>query len=357
MKALNVRQKHPRSRHQQFSLKAFSIYVSGLLFIVVTLGVIKLPSKYYFDSTSILNIANGSRSSYGDKSYQAIADTLVFFRLNESPRVVSTLSLLLFYYGCIRFVSSNSPSVKTQLLLVSSVPFTLFIGTVYFGQFSKEIIPLALNIVLLLSITRSNSKKNSFLLVLFFLVLYGLYFRQYWLITAVVFSFFELMSKSKIRGKTKAFLLITFSLISILVVGFYRFNDIGSIQLELNQNRAGSEFAVSALTNYPSYLPEVLYWPYRLFSLFLPFLLVSTLTFQTIFFGVFFSMTFYFLLKNYKPASTTDYLFSMLFRYYCAHIVTLSLFEPDYGSFAKHLAPFFPILLLLLSRIQSESRK
>ena len=78
MKALNARPKHPRSRNQQFSLKIFSIYVSGVLFIVVTFGVIKLPSKYYFDSTSILNIANGSRSSYGDKSYQAIADTLVF---------------------------------------------------------------------------------------------------------------------------------------------------------------------------------------------------------------------------------------------------------------------------------------
>jgi hypothetical protein len=237
------------------------------------------------------------------------------------------------------------------------VPFTLFIGTVYFGQFSKEIIPLALNVFLLLSVTKSNSKRNSFFLVLFLLVLYGLFFRQYWLITALGFIFFEFISKSKIRGTIRVFLLIVFSTISILVVGFYRFSDIGSIQLELNQNRAGSEFAISALTNYPSYLPEVLYWPYRLISLFLPFLLVNTLTVQTILFGVFFSMSFYFLLRNYKPASTTEYVFSMLFRYYCAHIVTLSLFEPDYGSFAKHLAPFFPILLLLLTRIQLESRK
>jgi len=331
------------------SSRTITFLISCGLAALNLLGLVKLSPKYYFDSDTIQLIASGIISDNRDKSFGAIASTIRALHLIDYPAQSKFLILCIFLFLTQSFIARKSISTNfaITIFVLSSL---FFIGSIYFHMYTKEIIPLFLNSLILLASLKIKREQFTRLTLVLLVLIYAYLVRSYWFLTIAIFLYLTIIDKSKfsISGKIRANAIV----FTFAVYAIYRFNpgQLASIQQDLNQNRLNSEFANSALSNYPDFLPLILYWPYRILSLFMPFILVQKMNLQSFLFSVFFLAANYLIWKRYKEFGSREWDFKILYFFFLSHVITLSLFEPDYGSFVKHITPFFVIIAFLVTK-------
>lgn len=324
--------------------------MASVAYVSVALGILRLPAKYYFDSNTIEAISQGKYPSYGDRSFQSIADFIRIIGLSDYPNLGKSLFLAIFVYGLSMVIAWKSPPVLNPVLTLFSASGLFAIGTVYFSMYTKEIIPFIMNLTLCVMAKRKLSKRLMMTSLFGIILTYAIVFRNYWFLTAIVFLVTNLISSLRKPFGWKMTFCILLLLTSSQMFQILNPRGIASMQRDLNSSRLGAEFASSAFVNYPSFMPEILEWPYRLVSLFFPFLLMTKVAWIYIFAWLIVMFSFILVRRSFSAKESGDVISPLLLNYVISHIITLSTFEPDYGSFMKHLCPFFPILIMLILR-------
>ena len=331
--------------------------VSGLravLSIFFVLGIIAiayirpfLPPKYDFDAIKIRAIATGAISTLNDNSFQLVGVLYSSLGLASQPLGAAFLGLLVYF----AFAFYTTKTANAGALTITTLMFVglmTICGVVFLGTYSKEFF-LTTALFLFFVLMQKNMHIFAFLVLL----LYGLNFRTYWVAVALIWAAAYWMyniyfKRFKLSTNIAALVITLVSAMPVVAFAFgYR---LSSLRADINLQRLGSDVALTAINDFiPS---DQLFLQTINFLLILATLIIPLPLFLLgdpiyIFFGFAISSIWAYLLvslKNHNSDSKKSSAYIILIAVYLA---IQTFFEPDYGSFLRHLAPFLPIFLYL----------
>jgi len=316
--------------------------------LYVSLGSPGLPDKYRWDSAVIQQASSGTREV--DSAYKFIANLYSALSLSNEPWLSAIVSLIPFLalqaYIYFRFAPDNV-TLNIALFMISLD----VLGAVYFGQMTKELFMLILPISFLISLKFQRFAKSSIVVPA---LVVATQMRTYWLIVILLLATsYGLSLRAK---KIKALHLVTLCAAAFYVLPilfFYSQNyQLEEIRLGLNILRADSEMAQTAIfAPFDFQKPHLqllnLLWILGCFIVPIPLLLTSQVA-HLIFAAFIIYLSFVTISTirfwNSNRADTYKILSSHLL---ISYLLTQALFEPDFGSFLRHLAPLLLFALFL----------
>ena len=328
-----------------------------IAFISIVLGVFAhqlLPDKYYYDAVLI------ALDPYNQKGFiNSYPVAMMFydtFFLNKLPYPILAIFQLLIIFYC--FYRLYIPKYFTKLYLSNILIWSALIAlSIYISMPSKEFINI-LFIFLIAFIFKSiqlrQKIKITIILVLF--VLFGLWYRIYFIMIPVLAVTSFLVFRLKIRKK-----IITSIFVSLIAAIFMSFSYAvvsgeymsDSTREELNEKRKGrqdSQTLILSPVKTNSTIGEAVGIIYGYVTVNLPF--ESLIKFyykpQVILFSIWQILLFYVLIIKFnkaREASISAYderlwLFHVVFSYF----VIQGIFEPDLGSSIRHKFGVLPII-------------
>lgn len=230
----------------------------------------------------------------------------------------------------------------------------------YLGVFSKELLAF----VIIALIVLLSKKKSGLFISLIFAAIYGAFFRIYWL---PVIGFF-LVNLWLIRHQKSLMTIVVIQLIlgiavfqlANMVTGQY----LSDARLNVNVDREDALDAVTMINNIFSNTSAITDWLNGVFvwaSLLFPFFLLKTGEIQHLLFFVFqisnvilFISVAKYLLKRFKKVVTSigpgiKLQIEVALAWCIAYSFVQGIFEPDFGSFAKHQVILVPMWFTLLN--------
>lgn len=364
-----------RSIHAKTTRQPFVVSSKVIAIAIVPLFVISqfirsaLPDKYFYDSTSILNMVNGDTEEYlqVDSTYRATAD---FYRVINvlGLNTLQQWSIALSIIGCLMLfpIVLRLPdlSLLDTLLCLTSIALL----NIYVFSISKDMIQFTVFYCIVLMFNMSNLQPVLAVSSAFFLlVAEALFYRSYYLLVAIMFILVVLMLL-KIRSegrKTKSTfrtgfwfifgvaLIVMFMLISMKVIVPNLYYQLVSVRDETGLPRVGSADAQTVIINlFPGdgvfvslvnwfvnglrmMIPIELFFKGKSYILFIVFqLLVVRLYVRN--------------LGDYGGSVRSARFFG--FCLFTAYVVVSFFFEPDFGSWVRHEGAAFPIICVLLKQ-------
>ena len=308
-----------------------------------------LPNKFFFDEKTIINGIGKTTKFYPNDSYANTSYFFSAFSLNEWKKIIAVFSfLIMMVFICF------STSVKRLLFTTF---YTVCI-THFFLQLSKEFIvifihTLSLVIFFVCFLFHQNKKQTwidyiplFFISIIYFFYIH--YFRSYYLIALLVAAGLLLL---KYTNKEFAFTLITLVVLYFLFFSHeHSIDKIDGIRDVLNQHRHNSNTALSMFTNlFPAkgIINFFINYCYAFLRLFFPVFFYYSV--KSVFLTLF-NLLLLILIKDcvYSIKQNKDK--NIIFPYFCicllaGHWLTQILFEPDLGSYLRHLSSYCLLLL------------
>ncbi|CAB3804656.1 hypothetical protein LMG28614_06048 [Paraburkholderia ultramafica] len=311
-----------------------------------------LPARFLFDEAVIFDRMKTVTSflAFGD-SFDNLAWIFNFFGLENYS--ISLLGFLVSTFGMFFAIwGSHVRSLRPAEFFL--VAFWLVNQTVYIGVPSKELIISILVLVLLFF----SSSRAILALFVFLAALVAIYFRSYWGITLVATVVLYLGP----NGIRKPVSLIFFALVLFVVVAFAFQKAYGEsldfARQNANEWRDPNEVGSIIVQFIPGsgIFIGVANVAITLATFVLPLrLITSGSPLQTLGgIGVFFTFAIVFL--RYRAAASlfpVGRFEKLCFCFLVSFIATQAIFEPDYGSFLRHLSPVSPMVMYLVLRLES----
>ena len=337
------------------SAAIWTLVLSLLCFVAITHEA-TLPARFLLDEQFILErmVADVHFEAFGD-AFDNLA--WIFRSLGSNTLAITVIGFFGSTLGLVYAIwRSEVKSLSGMEFLITC--FWLFDQTVYIGMLSKEIV-ISLAVLLLLMC------KDSRFIVLIFIAcssIIAIYFRSYWAITLVP-TLALYFGPPFFRRLPFLMTLAVFVFACVAVDFRIQYGEALDFARQMvNETRDPTEVAslivqfipggnmVSDVTNAMLILSTFLF-P-------LPLILSGVAT-QTIG-GIctFFTLVPMFSRYRVWKVSGEPYRFEKLcFCFAFSFLMTQAIFEPDYGSFLRHLSPISPLLmyLLLSSRSVQES--
>jgi hypothetical protein len=322
-----------------------AILVLGAVF--TALIPLILPARFFYDSAHIAKIAqDGLAAGQGDRSFIAVGELYNILRLQDSPQLVAVVSFLALAgaHTSVLFTAlrERAASATTMALLTVSLGLT----SVYLTTYSKDAVVLMVAGAVLLSI----GHRAGDLLIVGATVLYALCFRDYWFIVALAYVAIRVADRWVRRP---LLLLAPLALVVVIALGYSVMTggSITSIRDLANALRTNSP---DAHTLIPHYLDLVEPWNGMLNSALTVLLLVLPVplvllggayyvAIALLLFTLWASVAFGWLRR---PAGRAGVIGSRALALILAFLTAQAMFEPDYGSALRHLAPLLPVLVL-----------
>lgn len=319
----------------------------SLLCMVAATHQESLPLRFLADEQEILTrmATYTPFEAYGD-SFDNLA--WVFRALRVSNL---TISLFGFFVSTLGLMVAIWRSRVESLSVIefAVVCFWLLSQTVYIGMLSKEIVISTLMFVLILC------KDSRFIILLFTVcaALIAVYFRTYWsiLIPPVLLLYFGPMS----FRKPLFLFLVVVALFACLSIDFrIQYGKSLDFAREMvNETRDPSEVGSLIVSFIPggNLVSDVANALIILATFVLPVpLLISGVVSQMIGgIGAYFSLaTIFSRWTKRSPLVDADRFGKLSFCFLVAFLALQAVFEPDYGSFIRHLSPISPLFVYLL---------
>ncbi|WP_394218259.1 hypothetical protein [Halobacillus trueperi] len=322
----------------------YLVYSFGLIIVISSQFI--LPEKYFIDSNTIkeyFHILDGFKFNNTDGFYNTalfykyIGLSIIDNRIFQGIIIYNIYSLLLFYV--IKHTNFHSNIMIIILMFAWSS-----VSAIYLGQLTKELIPLILLTFFVINMHKNNKSKiiTSFIL----LVLYAYFFRVYWFIilyfSLVIFMY--LNTKFNIHIK-RVLLLIALSVVFIA-------SSINDIYLTHERTRVNNLLDSNTMINNPfvnsSVFTDILNWLIVWVQLLLPFNVITNSPIHVLFFllnifSIFLLLKFYNVQKNNNTLSI-----KWSFSFIVGFSLTQGIFEPDYGSYLKHLIVILPMYFYIV---------
>jgi hypothetical protein len=237
------------------------------------------------------------------------------------------------------------------------VAFWLVNQTVYIGVPSKELI---ISVVVLLLLFYNSSRA---ILALFIVLaaLVAVYFRSYWAITlaATVFLYFAP------NGFRKPVPLIFFAVAMFVIVALVFQKAYGEsldfARQNANEWRDPEEVGSMIVQFIPgsSMFIGVANVAITLATFVLPLRLITSGSPLQMLGGIGVFFTFAIMFWRFRSAATlfpVGRFETLCFCFLVSFLATQAIFEPDYGSFLRHLSPVSPLIMLLVLRLADDER-
>jgi hypothetical protein len=241
------------------------------------------------------------------------------------------------------------------------VIFLMFLMMTFMTMISKDLLLFLLTSTFLWFVGKG---KKTLIFWCLLVVLYAIFFRAYW----VIIVFYFLLIHYAINYKVKyvyilisaPVLLFILSILFSVILGV----DLDHFRMEVNEHRLtglhedsrtmilpyvyGGGLIISWLNAFVTWI--FLMFPIPLIMLKSPYYVINAMFIMFIFMG---------LLRALKIISKNEVdnkiiaSFSLVYSF----SVIQSIFEPDYGSFLRHLAPIFPLIVFVLLSVKKKTLK
>lgn len=320
--------------------------------LVVLVGRYVLPAKYFSDDVIIQSIAEGNAPFVPDQSFQHTADVYRWLGLADAPLFVGLATLLLC---CLVLAVAGRPI----RILIDVPAFALFFATaivlnsVYVAQFSKE--ALLLPVALLFVVFPLRKPVWSAAVLLSSLLLYAYFVRTYWFLIAVLSV---IVVAALQRLGRRAFVFVPPLLVLAVGLAFHLALGVNSDHFRelLNATRPvgdATNTLIQPVLSVDSLGTDLINTLLEGVLLVVPIPLFATLSPGYILAGLGITVMWIWVGRElWAHLAVAPRHRSMAFAVPAALMISLlltqSFFEPDYGSYLKHLSPLLPVVLYLL---------
>lgn len=332
------------------ALLFWAILCIALMIYAVTKQQI-LPEYFFFDEKTILNFIQwGSNFEIGN-SYSSTAAFFSFLNADKNALTftVTSSAIIIWQY----FYSLNKARAKN----ITSTDVILFVflavlSITYITMLSKEFV---VSLILFPFIYFSQRGTMGILLWCALALVYAAFFRSYWFIMIPMFlGIYWTFKKTNnplvlILITPIALLFLSFAFSVFLGVDLDNFRTtVNDVRMDLGENNARTMILPWITGGGPilSWINSCITWltlmlPIPLFILLSPYyLLIATLV-AILFYK---SWKAFFTVLPHKQQSDLAACSALIISFTAVQ----SIFEPDYGSYVKHLAPLFPLFLYVI---------
>ena len=323
---------------------------AGVLFVL--LGRYVLPTKYFSDDVIIQSIAQRNAPFVPDQSFQHTADVYRWLGLADAPLFVGLATLLL----CCLVLAVAARPVR---ILIEAPAFALFFSTaivlnaVYVAQFSKE--ALLLPIALLFVVFPARKPVWSAAILLSSLLLYAYFVRTYWFLIAAL-SLIVVTALQRLGRR--AFVFVPPLLVLAVGLAFHLALGVNSDHFRevLNATRPAGDTTntlILPLVSVDSLGTDLINTVLEGVLLVVPIPLLVTLSPGYVLAALGITVMWVWLGREVwahltLPPRHRSFAFAVPAALIVSLLLTQSFFEPDYGSYLKHLSPLLPVVLYLL---------
>lgn len=318
-----------------------------------------LPERFFRDDNTIRDYIDGREVGVGPSPYSSTAFLFEILGLGSAPIAVAFLSVAMFTVATILALNANPGRTWSwTLILLSSAAIVL--AGLYLSPYSKEFFLLPIAIAFL--ITARNHSVRSEAVWLTLVLLYGLYVREYWVLILFLYLAIRVVLTFKmvfaqlvaVISVGIALLVLSFNVILGIPANYYRL----TANQELIADRAtviSDPFASMELWAQILNIEAVLIF----LIVPLPLLFAGSLNHvvsSAVIFGfwllVILSARKILLARRLGLLQTSEEVSGLLraLAWILAMVITQSLFEPDYGSYLRHLVPLMPVFIYFIVR-------
>lgn len=331
---------------------AFAVFLVGFSLLKEAL----LPGRFFYDTQTIDSMIDYTSSFVPGASY---ASTAYFYSLIGADlssgwlTVGSTLMVGWTLLVCIRRLHRSSIGLGEAAMVM----FFGALAMTYVACLSKELIAFIPTTIFFLLLPLGQRIALCCWLVL--VLCYGLIFRTYWVLFALQFIVLYLVF-SRTRSVKLLFFCLFFSLMCMTIILHFGLGvDLDSLRNDVNERRLdqGVEDARTMIQPWiggGGYVFSYLNFVITFVLLLVPVPLGLMLTaYHGLIFLVLSSVAWQVArrLKQYtNRASSRDPLFEFSVIAVLSFISIQCMFEPDYGSYLRHLSPLYPMILICAYR-------
>lgn len=325
------------------------VCILSLAFVLVRDDV--LPSRFFSDSAQIQSIAQGRLDAYGDVSYGLVAGIYRGLGLADLPQVAAAASFVL--YIAVVFIAVLRARVPLNARGTILAGISIVLGAIFLAAYTKDIFTA---IVACLALVLPRGKIGEVAL-LAAMAGYGYTTRQYWLLIAVAYVYFRIIFRWCRRRLT----LLGWCVLCIVALGVavWLMNGVSAdwYRVSVNASRMGDVDArtivlpalqgpepMSGIVNVlVAWFGFLIPWPllkiggiyYVAVALFLGLLTVLVVH------------AFGWVRRLYVPTGTQlERASAIILAFSCVQ----ALFEPDFGSYLRHLVPIMPLIVYVTLR-------
>ncbi|MBD9719531.1 hypothetical protein IB240_14090 [Raoultella sp. RLT01] len=334
------------------SLFIWYIAISFLVFLAVFKENI-IPKYFFFDANTIADFIQYAKELVPGDSF---SNTALFYKVlgvGRDSLVFSILSTAIIVFGFFLYVKKQTK--RLSFVDIALLYFYMLLSVIYMTLLSKDFIVFLVVMPLLFF-----SKKGTFGIVCWTIIaaFYAFYFRTYWFLFIGVF--WGLYITCKFLSKTnRLFVICILSLLFLAIVLQLALGvDVDNFRKIVNDVRLdqGNENANSMILPFLPGGGLIIGWinvSLTWISFMIPFPLIMSLSLYYIIISLLVILLYYKfwsalkveLLKDNKKRNQPCLVISCVIL---AFTLTQSLFEPDYGSYVRHLAPFYPLFFYVI---------
>jgi hypothetical protein len=340
----------------------FCAWLTALLSITVR---DVLPARFSYDGELVLRVAQGQNPYQVDRSYANTAAAYRLLGLQNSEELTALFGCAILLTALIIATTLGTRgSFKLRHLYVGLTFIVL--GGVFLTWYNKDVFTLGVVIVTLLVLKFSPGR---WWLIVATMAVYAAVFRSYWFLIAALTAGLVVLAHRR-RDSPRRYLvrlfglaqvfLILFCVAAPLVIG----RSANTFRSDLNANREGAIDAVTIISSFVggdspviSYINAVL----TQISLVIPWPLLMRGSQYVIYAVVIVALWMTLLVtvvRGWKKLSQKDrHRVHIGVSVLWATLTVQAIFEPDYGSYLRHLTPMLPLILavtLIASRSGDE---
>ncbi|OZG61334.1 hypothetical protein BLEM_1546 [Bifidobacterium lemurum] len=363
-----------RTRWETRNKNALLACILPVMIIAKCMVAFFLPDKYFYDNNRILGMVNatlGLQDSSGmqewEGSYRVASDlfaSLNFPRLSTMLDWSLCLGVLLTALAAVLIMHADAPDLLQSLFILATVGLL----NIYIFTIGKDVIQFAFFFgVYLVLILPINSSTLKILLSAGVLYYESTFFREYYILIAAlvlavyaVLQFFRCRSELHV-GSVLLIVVILLGLIYIMLAVASRimpdeYDQVLSLRAGYDEAFDGNTDSSTFIQNWvageglPIFMVNYVINAFRMMipielamrgAYYLPFFVFQTL------------VTFYLVNLLRQINRIKDPVLFLALCVFLGYVLASFIFEPDFGSWTRHEAATFPVLLLLvLNRYQ-----
>ncbi|MDN5585109.1 MAG: hypothetical protein L0G69_00940 [Brevibacterium sp.] len=308
-----------------------------------------LPQRFLLDDQHVQNAIDDPGFAAEDGSFHVLAQFYQALGLDSSPALASTAAMFVLVI-CVLLALDFGQWERVGLLGTGLLGLTVVLGLAYLAQFTKEFVSLLVALVVLAAVRSARDSVRAVLIVGTCLT-YGALVRPYWSLVAALIPIVYFTLR---RVRRPLLIVIAFVLAYIaLAVAFqlFRGEQLGATRAWVNSGRSEStvatlisnpDFGTSQAAGVLSILVVALFMlvPIPMFAMGSLYYLVAGLAIVVVWAVVASAI----MRGRAQREPRTAWIAAVLVSLF----IVLVIFEPDYGSYLKHLTPFLPLFLALI---------
>lgn len=324
-----------------------------------------LPDKYFYDSSRMLSMLTGSNTmlAWGG-GYEVVVNV---FKKIDLFKFTTLQEWAIFLASIFALVLVFMVAKIDRIDFWQSVFLLLSVGllNIYVFNISKEIIQYAIFFIMYLVIVNRMISPNIKLILCFAVFFWeSTFFRSYYILMGAlfvlvyfIFKWVQLKNKKMTAKRVSMILVIIFVAVFLLIFmsKFIAYDEYQTIiNVSESHENAGAVTAINDLIKVNGNLfLFMINYVINAVRMMIPIELLIKGPFYAPF-VIYQVFIMYYLVKSIKMINRkTNFINIISTAVFCGYLLGSFMFEPDFGSFVRHEAATFPILILMVMSVDN----